>query len=447
MRKPSSKLIFNSSFSPENIKEVIESRLSAHTARGVDGVGFSTFSEVVDQQVAFISSKATNQLYKFSPYREKLILKGAGSLPRVVSVPTIRDRVTLRCLNNFLCLVFPECKPPHAHPVVTKAIRNFANSQAADAFIKLDVKGFYDNINHKILIQQLRRRIKHEPAISLILAALTTPTGATVKEAKRNLLGVPQGLSISNILASIYMLDVDLTYGSKLDLDYHRYVDDILVKTSSTEAEAISLQIFKHLKKSRKLTIHPLGSGKSAIYNFGQSVSYLGYKFNGHSVSVRDESVKKVMTSIMKIVMGIRETNVEKSLWRLNLRISGCRIEGSNVGWLFYFSQINDHQILFRLDKQIKERLRRIGRPELYSRCKSFIKAHREIKYNSTNTNYVFDFDQFSRVQMLDAIYLIKPSLSGKLDNKTDSEIKYIFFKTMYREAREMEKDTLGSFS
>ena len=153
------------------------------------------------------------------------------------------------------------------------------------------------------------------------------------------------------------------------------------------------------------------------------------------------------MTSLMRIIAGINDGNVEKSIWRLNLRISGCRIQGGNVGWLFYFSQINDHKVLFRLDKQIEARLSAVGRGELYSRCKRFIKAHREIRTDFKNTSYVFDFDTFSRDQMLSAIYLIRPESKGRFDKKNDTEIRKVFFRTMYREAREMEKDTLGSFS
>ncbi|TKA97636.1 hypothetical protein FAZ78_04920 [Cereibacter changlensis] len=442
-----SKDLFLKNFSSLAIREVVESHVSQHTARGVDGAGYDVTLRDLDQLVSLIENKAVAGSYRFSPYREKLILKGAESLPRKVSIPTIRDRITLRCLNNFLCQVFPDCKPPHAHPIVSKAIRSFAEASSADAFIKIDVRSFYDHIDHKILLCQLRKRIKFEPALILVSGAISTATGARVLDKKCNPLGVPQGLSISNILASIYMLAIDLEYGSRLDIDYVRYVDDILLRTNSREAGLIAGQFSKKLKRSRKLSTHPMGSGKTSISQFGESVSYLGYAFQAKSVSVREASVKKMMTSLMRIIAGINDNNVEKSIWRLNLRVSGCRIQGANVGWLFYFSQINDHKVLVRLDRQIKSRLSEVKRPDLYRQCKNFVKAHREIRTNFKGTPYVFDFDAFSRAQMLDAIYLIKPDSKGKLDRKTDREVKSIFFQTMYREAKDMERDTLGSFS
>nr|CRY94163.1 hypothetical protein [uncultured prokaryote] len=447
MSKLPSRALFERAFSRINIEEVVSNHTSTHTARGMDGAGYDVFIRDLEKHVAIIEQKALNGSYKFTPYREKLILKGSDSLPRKVSIPTIRDRVALRCLNNFLCQVFPECRPPHAHPIVSKAVQAFGRATPDDSFVKLDVKGFYDCIDHSILLRQLKKRIRHEPAIRLVSDAIKTPTGSRSKDNKKNTIGVPQGLSISNILASIYMLDVDVEYNSKLDVDYHRYVDDILLRTASAEAVHIEKQLSKKLKTARKLLTHPLGSGKSAIHQFGENVSYLGYSFNGSVISVREASIKKMMTSLMRIIAGINDGNVEKSIWRLNLRISGCRIQGGNVGWLFYFSQINDHKVLFRLDKQIEARLSAVGRGELYSRCKRFIKAHREIRTDFKNTSYVFDFDTFSRDQMLSAIYLIRPESKGRFDKKNDTEIRKVFFRTMYREAREMEKDTLGSFS
>ncbi|MGA0613239.1 reverse transcriptase domain-containing protein [Paracoccus sp. KR1-242] len=447
MSSTTSRQVFERRFSSAAIGEVAAEHTSAHTARGVDGIGFDNFNAHLAGNIELIFRKANSGNYKFSPYREKLILKGADSKPRRISIPTIRDRVVLRCLNNFLCEIFADCKPPHAHPIVSAAIRTFENATDADSFVKLDVKSFYDCIDHKILEAQVRKRVKHEAAVSLIVSAIKTPTGVKATDGKFNQIGVPQGLSISNVLASIYMQNFDNEFKSKLGISYHRYVDDILIRTPSNEASVFAELASKRLKRSRKLTVHPLGSGKSEIIPHNKTLSYLGYSFLGKSVSVREASVKRMMTSLMRIIGGINDNNVEKSIWRLNIRISGCRIDGGNIGWLFYFSQINDRKVLKRLDRQVQSRLASIGRPELYSRCKTFIKAHREIKHNHDATDYVFDFDKFDRDGMLNAIYLIKPDSAGKLGNRTDEQIKSIFFKTMYREAREMERDTLGSFS
>lgn len=177
MKISSSKIIFENYFSQQSIRDVISNRTSTHTARGSDGISHEKFLSCIDQNISIIEQKSKSGLYKFTPYREKLILKGAVSIPRRVSIPTIRDRVALRCLNNFLCQVFSDYKPLHAHPVVTKAIKSFIKYSTEDKFIKLDVKGFYDGIDHKILETQLRKRIKYEPAIVMVLRAITAPTG------------------------------------------------------------------------------------------------------------------------------------------------------------------------------------------------------------------------------------------------------------------------------
>ena len=65
---------------------------------GIDGVTNKQFAKNLDQEVDIIRRKATSLKYNFSCYREKLSLKGAGSNPRVISVPTNRDKLLLKVL-------------------------------------------------------------------------------------------------------------------------------------------------------------------------------------------------------------------------------------------------------------------------------------------------------------------------------------------------------------
>ena len=70
--------------------------------------------------------------------------------------------------------------------------------------------------------------------------------------------GVPQGLSISNILASIYLIELDKKYTDKKDYEYFRYVDDILILCNTSNVNDIFNDIKSDMKKL-KLKIHELG--------------------------------------------------------------------------------------------------------------------------------------------------------------------------------------------
>lgn len=91
-----------------------------------------------------IAKRCCNGTYEFSPYREKLILKGREKFPRMLSVPSMRDRMVLGELNLYLQNVFPEAVN---HDVPNKYINDVADFLAERSsetiyFFKTDIKGF-----------------------------------------------------------------------------------------------------------------------------------------------------------------------------------------------------------------------------------------------------------------------------------------------------------------
>ncbi|MBK5922210.1 hypothetical protein CCR90_00165 [Rhodovulum sulfidophilum] len=448
MRLPfSSAEAFACHFSERDLNEVIDLHLREGVARGVDGTSYEKFLASRDREVNLIRHRALSGVYKFSPYRQKLILKNAFSPPRQVSIPTLRDRVTLRALNNFLTSMFPDCRPQHAHPVVSSVLQSVETMRDDDCFIKLDIQSFYDSVFHDILMRNLRAKIRTAPPLTLISAALKTPTGTTVAENASNDLGIPQGLSISNMLSSIYLKSVDTQYEQELGLKYHRYVDDILCIVSEGEAQLIAADIIKTLRSKKKLTCHPLGTGKSQIIEANSSVSYLGYEISRQKISVRTVTEKNLMSSIMEIIYGTDPAEWQRAMWRVNLRITGCKISGVNVGWIFYFSQINDLSLLAKMDAQIRSAvIARLG-GQAASQLKRLLKAYHQAKFNHRESNYYPNFGTYTREEMLTHLQLLAPQRYRNLAEKTDAEIMRIFSASVWREVKRMERDTLGSFS
>ncbi len=445
--KATSRQVFQRHFSQDSLRELIDLHLAPSTARGVDGTNYERFLELREDEIKLISSRALSGCYSFSPYRQKLIIKDAKSPPRQVSIPTIRDKIALRALNNFLSEIFHGSRPQHSHPVISAAIESIRASSPNDAFIKLDIRSFYDEIDHKTLLKNIRRKIRSGEPIALIESAINTPTGVTVSDCGSNSRGVPQGLSISNILASIYLSDVDKKYRSMPGIKYHRYVDDILCVSSSADAEVFATSISKDLWSRKKLRSHPIGSGKSEILPISKGVDYLGYTFSGGKVSVRRSTEKKLLSSLMRIIHSSSSENLTRSLWRLNLRISGCRLNGSNVGWIFYFSQINDLKLLSRVDAQVRKSIKKKFGDDGYKKCKRLIKAYHEVKFNIQQSSYYHNFDNYSRSMMVELLNRVFPARFFNLDAKSDADIQRIFNRVVTREVREMERDTLGGFS
>jgi len=437
-----SEQLFLHHFSVEILKQITSTYLAPGIARGIDGTTFEIFSSKIEDELSTIRRKVLSSTYKFSPFREKLILKGASQPPRQVSIPTIRDRVTLRALNNFLADIFPHARPMHSHHTVLAAIQSIGQTTPHESFIKLDIKTFYDAIDHKILLKNLRAKIRFAPALDLVRSALSTPTGVSLAASQSRSTGVPQGLSISNILASIYLERIDDKYRKHERIKYHRYVDDILCVVPTEDAMKIAAEITMDLKKKRRLTVHKMDGGKSAILPSSTKIEYLGYSFVQKTVSVRENSVQKLLNSLMRMIHTTDKVALPRTLWRMNLRISGCQYEGKKVGWMFYFSQINDLSLLARIDSQIKKAMRRKYGSDSIKQCKSFIKSYHEIRYNLRDTGYILNFDSASDNEKKMILECIEPNRKY-----TGKELQKEFDRLIAREIRDMERDTIGAFS
>ena len=433
---------FKHHFSMESLESIVKSNLRAGLARGVDGVSYDRFMSSKNEHLNLINRKVLNGSYGFTPFREKLLLKGAHQAPRQVSIPTIRDRVTLRALNNFLVDTFPQARPTHSHHTVSAVIRAIRDSGPNQSFIKLDIKTFYDDIDHKILLKNLGSKIRFQSAHKLLHAALTTPTGTSVADDEKRVKGVPQGLSISNILASIYLMNIDRTYNAHPDLSYHRYVDDILCVAPSETAADFFKDIQSSLEKKKRLVIHKIGSGKSAILQSTERLDYLGYSFFGKNVSVREKSIQKLLNSLMQIIHTTKESSLKRSLWRLNLRISGCQYQKNKLGWMFYFSQIDDLSLLVRIDAQIRKAFIRKFGAEKAKECKRLIKAYHEIKYNLKRTHYVPNFDVITHADKRAILDVVEPKRSY-----VDNQVEAAFDRLIAKEIRDMERDTIEALS
>lgn len=94
--------IFNKTFTHKSLKSIYSEHISDTSAVGLDKISRESFEKNLGEEVHIIKRKCLNSTYKFTPYKQKLISKGANSFPRVISIPTFRDRLTLRAICELL---------------------------------------------------------------------------------------------------------------------------------------------------------------------------------------------------------------------------------------------------------------------------------------------------------------------------------------------------------
>jgi len=407
--------LFCGLFLPASLFDVFQISFSNSTSKGTDRLNSFQFAPRALQELSLASAKCINGTYRFAPYLEVLKTKGRDKNPRLIGIPTIRDRVILAQLNRFLAAVYPERVPRN---VASKYVRTIADDLQTRTgrstwICSTDIKTFYDSIERPRLLKHLTKQIKCGAALKLVRHALLTPTVPQNTHRSRHSeyreeTGVPQGLAISNILASIYMQPVDdamQTYG----VHYYRYVDDVLMYGNHSKVQSAFKSLAGRLKR-RGLGLHPLNSNKTQIVKLGSPFGYLGYFFKEEIITVRDSTVERFLHSIAAKFSDFKHNKFRRLekfryltearlceifLMELNERITGAVRGQKRYGWIAYFNQINDLSLLHRLDHSIRALFTRL--PEFNNQApvglKSLRRAYWEMRFNTTG-GYIRNYDE-----------------------------------------------------
>jgi len=159
---------------------------------------------------------------------------------------------------------------------------------------KADIKHYFDEVEHKVLIRIIKRKIKDEKVIWLINQILVN--GFTEK-------GMPLGNLTSQFFANVYLNELDYFVKHKLKAKYYiRYVDDFVILHSSKEKlEKWKEEINNFLKKELKLELHP---EKSKIIFLSRGVDFVGFRNFYYYRLLRKRNIRKIFSIIEKFQLG-----------------------------------------------------------------------------------------------------------------------------------------------
>lgn len=434
---------FRKHFSPENLKDIFTDWIIYSRATGIDGLSPRTFKPQLDTQIEIISRKALAGKYKFTKYKLKLVSKGRNKPPREISIPTVRDRIALRSLCNFLTEAYEGSIEFHLPQDIVKNIKLDFNSQNYDGCIKLDVINFYPSIKHEELISRLGKKIRDTEIKDIILSAISSPTvSASGSSEDQDKKGVPQGIAVSNILAAIYLSNIDKELTAADNIKYYRYVDDVLIFCSLADTEKISEQVIYKFNEIGLDIYHPAHSSeKSSIGPLDDGFEYLGYKFSEENITARSGSIERLKGSLVSIFTSYKHSKKKSEvflLWRLNLRITGCIYKNKSKGWLFFFSEINDETLLHSLDHYVKKLVKRFG---VSVKPKKFVRAFKELSHRKYETKYIPNFDRYS----LEEMKTVLVNYFGlELKDLPDEDIKFEFKKRLNKQVKDLQVDVMN---
>lgn len=356
-------------------KEVRENKGSA----GIDGITFEMIEGYgVEEYLLDIQEDLQNKKYRPKPVKRVYIPKPDGK-QRPLGIPTIRDRIVQQACKIVIEPVFEAnfldssygFRPKRDAKQATEKVKKelYKNWYVVDA----DIQGYFDNINHEILLGLLNHRISDRRVIKLCrqwLQAGVIENGKYYPTKK----GSPQGGVISPLLANIYLHVLDSYWENHKELGVIvRYADDaVIVCRTRKDAESA----FEHLKRimtKLKLTLNPQ---KTKIVDMNkESFDFLGFCYQKFGKTKSGRKLPYMMPSkktMKKVKDAIRVITCRKSAYE-GLEQKVGKLNPLIRGWRNYFQHGNSTKRFKQLDEYVWMKL---WRRVYYRRKQKKYRAH-----------------------------------------------------------------------
>lgn len=257
-------------------------------APGIDGV---SFDDIEKGDLSCFLERLQHELVsgRYRPMRNRVkeIPKGKNQV-RVLGIPCIRDRVVQGALKLILEPVFEADFQPGSYGYRPKRTAHAAVNRVTEAVIKnktriidLDLKAYFDNVRHDILLEKVSERVNDDRVMRLLKLILKAC-------GKR---GVPQGGVISPLLSNIYLNEVDkmlekakeVTRNGKYTyIEYARFADDLVVLVDGFRKwEWLLKAAFKRLRDEFEKLGVQMNRDKTRIVDLArdETFSFLGFDF------------------------------------------------------------------------------------------------------------------------------------------------------------------------
>lgn len=338
---------------------------------GIDGQSIKEFESDLKNNLYKLWNRMSSGSYHPPSVLKVEIPKGDGKT-RILGIPTVSDRVAQTVVKQYL--------EPRLEPLFHKDSYGYRPGRSAikaveqtrkrcwyyNWVIDLDIKGFFDSLDHELVMKAVKVHVKEKWILLYIERWLKAPLEDKEGTAVHRTEGTPQGGVISPLLANLF-----LHYGfdkwmerTRPGVEFARYADDIVVHCNSkAEAEEIRSEIEMRLQ-SIGLSVHPKKTrivyckDDNRAGSYGEeSFDFLGYTIRPRGVKTKSglrvgftpaasNSSKCKMRRVIKSWRFHRMTT--KTLWDLATYINPVV-----RGWFNYYGRFYK-SALYSLFRQIQ---------------------------------------------------------------------------------------------
>jgi RNA-directed DNA polymerase len=329
-------------------------------AAGVDGLSVGQFEQDLKGNLYKLWNRMSSGCYFPPPVRKVEIPKPGGKGTRVLGVPSVADRiaqtVAAMALEPEVEKVFhPDSygyRPRKSALDAVGACRE--RCWRMDWVIDLDIKGFFDNLDHSLVLKAVAHHTDQRWILLYVQrwlkAPLQQPDGTLVARDR----GSPQGSAISPLLANLFMhYAFDMWMSREFPaVRFERYCDDVVIHCrSEDEARVVREAVSQRLADCGGLQLHPektrivyCKDGRRRGPYGHTSFTFLGYGFRvrkvrtrhgdyffGFNPAISDEAAKRIRAQIRSWRLHLRSGQSLKDLAReVNLTVRG---------WINYYGR------------------------------------------------------------------------------------------------------------
>jgi len=330
---------------------------------GIDDITIKEISASPEKHLYPIWNRLASGSYFPQAVKRVEIPKTDGKV-RLLGIPTVKDRVAQMVITKELEEIveplfsknsFGYRPNKNAHQAIEQARTNCWKYAWV---IDMDIKGFFDNIDHGLMIRSVRHYTDRKHILTYVKrwlkAPIQTNDGTLIQNTEK---GTPQGGVISPLLANIFLHVAFDKWMEKHfpDCPFERYADDIVVHVKDERSAIKMLEQIRNRLEKCKLTLHPdktkivfcdQKGRKSEKENPNKAFDFLGFTFRTRSAKTKTGRYFKGFgpsisrKSIKRIVKACYSLGFHRWTY-LSLQELSRRLSPKIRGWVNYYGRIS----------------------------------------------------------------------------------------------------------